>query len=325
MITKAQIIEARERIAPYIHITPVFTSMLLNRLAGCELFFKCENFQKAGAFKSRGAMNAILQLNDLQLKNGVCTHSSGNHAGALARAAAVLGVKAYIVMPSNAPLAKVEAVRSYGAEIFFCTPTLEARETLLAEVIHTTGAHEIHPYNHPHIVAGQASSASELLEEIPQLDFLVAPVGGGGLLSGTALAAHFFAPETTVIGAEPEGANDAFQSLQSGCFVPSLHPDTICDGLLTSLGEVTYPIIKAHVNAILTADDKEVCDALTLLFERMKIVVEPSSAIALAVVMKNPVLFANKRVGIILSGGNINIKSFINARGFQDEQLKKKQ
>jgi threonine dehydratase len=256
--TASDIEQAHERIRPYIHRTPVMTSNSLDEMAGCQLYFKCENFQKVGAFKARGAMNALLSLTREQRAKGVATHSSGNHAQALSRAAKIMGVKAYIVMPRTAPAIKKQGVKGYGGEIFECEPTLESRESTLAEVIKKTGAIEIHPFNNYDVIAGQATVAKELLEEVEGLDFIIAPVGGGGLLSGTALAAKYFSPSTAVIGGEPTLADDAYRSLQSGELAPPSPPTSIADGLLTALSDKTFAIIRAHVGEIVTVTDPEI-------------------------------------------------------------------
>lgn len=305
---RKDILEAVSRIQPYIHHTPVLHSEQLNILSGADLFFKCENFQKAGAFKSRGAFNAILSLDKETLQKGVATHSSGNHAQALARAAKILGVPAYIVMPETAPKVKVAAVKSYGGQITFCKPTLAAREETLKQVVEKTGATEIHPYNNYHVIAGQATSCYELLQQVKGLDFILCPVGGGGLLSGTLLSAHYFSPATKVIGCEPEGANDAWKSYKQGKLVPSDNPKTIADGLLTSLGSLTYPIIMELVSDIKTVNDGQIRTAMKLVWERMKIIIEPSSAVPVAVALQENELFKNKKVGIILSGGNVDLE-----------------
>ena len=299
--------EAADRIRPYIHRTPVLTSLSINEMLGTELHFKCENFQKVGAFKSRGACNAVFSLTDEEVKRGVGTHSSGNHAQALARAAKIRGCKAYIVMPETSPKVKSEAVRGYGGEITFCKPTLEARESTLEEVKRRTGATEVHPYNDYRIIAGQATAAMELLEETGPLDIIMAPVGGGGLMSGTALSTSYLSPSTKIFAAEPAGADDAYRSFMSKSLVPSVNPKTICDGLLTSLGSKTYPIIMDKVNRIITVSEESVIKAMMLTWERMKIVIEPSSAVPLAAVMENRALFEGKKVGIIISGGNVSL------------------
>lgn len=305
--SKNDIIKAADRLSPHIHRTPIHTSKAINKILGTELFFKCENFQKVGAFKYRGATNAVIQLSKKDLQYGVATHSSGNHAQALALAAKISNTKAYIVMPSNAPESKIEAVKGYGAKIIECEPTLEARESTLNQVIKKTNAHFIHPYNDYRIITGQATAAKELIEEQPELDFIIAPVGGGGLLSGTALSVKYFSPLTKVIGAEPIGADDAYKSFVAGKIIPSINPDTIADGLLTSLGELTFPIIRKNVMKILTIQDSFTIEAMQLIWSRMKIVVEPSAAVPLAVVMKNQAFFRDKNIGIILSGGNVDL------------------
>jgi len=306
-LTKKIIEEAAERIQQHVHQTPVLQSTLINETVGAELFFKCENFQKAGAFKGRGAHNVLFSLSDKEIRNGVITHSSGNHAGALALAAKNRGTKAYIIMPETAPAVKVAAVRAYGGEITFCKPTLEARESTLKEVQKIHHPVEVHPYNDERIIAGQATAAKELFEDQTDLDILLAPVGGGGLLSGTALSAKYFSPSTEVIAAEPKGADDAWRSFTSGKFVPSENPQTIADGLLTSLGSITFPIIKDLVSDILTVEEETIIRAMKIIWERMKIVVEPSSAVPLAAILENPSRFRGKKTAIILSGGNVDL------------------
>jgi threonine dehydratase len=307
MITQETIQQAHERIKPYIHHTPVLTSESLDDMAGCRLFFKCENFQKVGAFKARGAMNAVLSLTSEEQKRGLATHSSGNHAQALARAAKILGVKSYIVMPRTAPEIKKRGVRGYGGEIFECEPTLAARESALADVIKKTGATEIHPFNNYEVIAGQATAAKEMIEAVSPLDFILAPVGGGGLLSGTALAAKYFSPKTIVIAGEPAGSDDAYRSLQSGK-IEQAQSNTIADGLLTSLGDKTFPIILENVKEIITVTDEEIIAAMRLIWERLKIIIEPSCAVPFAAVLKDKSKFLGKRVGIILSGGNVDLE-----------------
>jgi threonine dehydratase len=304
---KSTIEEAHERIKSYVLRTPVMTSTEMDEIAGCHLFFKCENFQKIGAFKARGAMNAALQLSPEVRQKGLATHSSGNHAQAVARAAKILGVIAYIVMPHNASLMKRKGVEAYGGQIFLCEPNLQARESTLRDVISKTGAAEIHPFNNYDVIAGQATVAKELLEEIPNLDVIVSPVGGGGLLSGTALTAKYFSSGTLVIGAEPEGADDAFRSMHSGKIEPAA-ANSIADGLLTSLGEKTFTILKKEVSEIITATDQEIVAAMRLAWERLKIIIEPSAAVPLAVVLKAKGKFQHKRIGIILSGGNVDLE-----------------
>jgi threonine dehydratase len=304
---KTAIAQAHERIKAYVHRTPVMTSASVDEMADCKLFFKCENFQKVGAFKARGAMNAALRLSDEARAKGIATHSSGNHAQAIARAAQILGVKSYIVMPRTAPEIKKRGVRGYGGAIFECEPTLESRESALAEVIKKTGASEIHPFNNYDVIAGQGTAAKELFEEVPNLDIIVAPVGGGGLLSGTALATKYFSPSTIVIAAEPSGADDAYRSMQSGKIEPS-QSNSIADGLLTTLGDKTFPIIRDNVEEVITVSDEEIVAAMRLIWERMKIIVEPSCAVPLAAVMKAKGKFNGKRVGIILTGGNVDLE-----------------
>lgn len=305
---KTDILEAHQRIMPYIHQTPVLTSDTFNQQFNAELFFKCENFQKVGAFKSRGAVNAVFSISDKDVSAGVATHSSGNHAQALARAARIRGIPAYIVMPNNAPKVKIDAVKEYGGQITFCEPNLTSREETLRSVLEKTGAVEVHPYNNYTIIAGQATSALELIEEIDQLDMILCPVGGGGLLSGTTLAANYFSGNTQVIACEPKKADDAYRSLQAGKIIPSVNPQTIADGLLTSLGQKNFPIIQQLVHEIVTVSEESIIRAMWLIFERMKMVVEPSAAVPFAAILENKVQTLNKRIGIILSGGNIDLK-----------------
>lgn len=301
------IINAHERIKPYIHRTPVISSSIINEIAGCRIFFKCENFQKAGAFKARGATNAVFSLSQSECVNGVATHSSGNHAAALAYASGLRRINNFIVMPENSSAVKIAAVKHYGGNITFCKPTLQAREDTLNEIIERTNSIEIHPYNNQQIIAGQATACKELIEEINDPEIIVAPVGGGGLLSGTALSAAYFGKNIRVFAAEPEGADDAFKSFKSKTFIPQTNPNTIADGLLTSLGTLTFPIILENVHEILTANDDAIIAAMKLIWERMKLIVEPSSAVTLAIILKNKELFADKKVGIILSGGNVDL------------------
>lgn len=307
MITKQDIEQAHERIKPYVHRTPVLTSQSINEITGCSTYFKCENLQNVGAFKARGAMNAALQISAEQRSKGIATHSSGNHAQAIARAGKILGIPAYIVMPSNAPQIKKAGVKGYGGQIFECEPNLKSRETTLADVIAKTGATEIHPFNNYHVITGQATAAKELFEEVNDLDFLIAPVGGGGLMSGTLLAAKYFSPKTKVIAGEPEGADDAYRSMQSGKIEPS-QSNTIADGLLTTLGDKTFPIIKENVDRVITVSDAEIIAAMRLVWERMKVIIEPSAAVSFAALMKDKSHFRGKRVGIIFSGGNVDLE-----------------
>jgi len=303
---RKDIIDAHDRIREYTHLTPVMTCSSISELAGFEIFFKCENFQKVGAFKARGAMNAVLSLSDEQRKNGVATHSSGNHGQALARAAQLSGIPSYIVMPSNAPTIKKRGVKLYQGHIIECEPTLAARESTLSQVIQKTGATEIHPFNDYRVIAGQATAAKELFESLPDLNALIAPVGGGGLLSGTALAAKYFSSQTKVYAAEPEGADDAFRSVRSGAIETS-QSNSVADGLLTSLGTKTFPIIRDEVTEVLTVSDREIILAMKLIWERMKIIVEPSCAVPLASALKYNEKLLKKRVGVILTGGNVDI------------------
>jgi len=298
------------RIGPYIFKAPVLICTALDRMIGAKLFFKCENFQKTGSFKFRGACNAVFSLSDEEASPGVVTHSSGNFAAALALAARKRGIIARIVMPSNAPTVKVDAVKSYGGIITFCDPTLASRESTAAEAIKETGATFIHPYNDYRIIAGQATAALELMEEIKDLDFLLAPVGGGGLLSGTAIATKALNPRIKVIGCEPKNADDAFRSIKAGRIIPSENPNTIADGLKTSLGDKTFPIIQDMVDEILLVTEEEIITAMRHIFERMKIVAEPSAAVPLAVLLSNQLDVAGKEVGVILSGGNMDFSRF---------------
>jgi threonine dehydratase len=306
---KSDIEDAAKRIRNHVHYTPVLTSQNLDSIFGCHLYFKCENFQKAGAFKSRGAVNKVFSLSNDEIKNGVCTHSSGNHAAALARAAMLRGIDAHIVMPENSSTVKIEAVKHYGGKITFCKPTLDARELTLRQVKNRTKAFEVHPYNDFDIISGQGTAAMELFQETGAPDIIMAPVGGGGLLSGTALATHYFSPGTKIIGAEPARADDAFRSFKAKTFYPSENPDTIADGLRTSLGNLTFPIILQHVDDIVTTSEEAIIKAMKLIWERMKIIVEPSSAVPLAAILENKPDCRNKNVAIILSGGNVDLTS----------------
>lgn len=307
--TLADIRATHAAIASFIHRTPVMTCSTINNMTGAELYFKCENFQKVGAFKMRGAASAALRLSAEQAARGLATHSSGNHAQAVARAAQQLGVPAYIVMPSNAPAIKQAATRGYGAEITFCAPTVEARETTLQEVVARTGATFIHPYNDYNVIAGQATAALELLEDTASrpLHIVMSPVGGGGLMSGTALSTRYLAPGAQVFGAEPQAVDDAWRSLHSGAIVTNTTTQTIADGLRTNLGEKTFDIIHRHVDEIYTVSEQAIIDAMRLVWERMKIIIEPSCAVPLAAVFTYPDVFKGKRVGIILTGGNVDL------------------
>ncbi|SMO82269.1 pyridoxal-phosphate dependent enzyme [Gracilimonas mengyeensis] len=301
------IIKARERIAKYAHKTPVLSSKKVNEKAGGQLFFKCENFQKVGAFKFRGASNSIFSLSDEEAQHGVATHSSGNHAQAVALAAKLRDIPAFVVMPENAPKVKVEAVKNYGAEITFCESTLDARETTLEKVVEKTGATFIHPYNDARIIAGQGTAAMELLQEHPDLDIIIAPVGGGGLLSGTALAAKSIKPGITVIGAEPANADDAYRSFHSGKLIPVQNPDTIADGLRTSLGTLPFELIKEHVDDIVTVSEDSIVSSMRFIWERMNMIIEASCAVPVAAVFEGKVDVKDKNVGIIITGGNVDL------------------
>jgi len=307
VIELATIRQAQQRIAPHIHHTPVATSRLLDQICNCRLFFKCENQQKVGAFKIRGAVNAVFSLTDSEAKKGVATHSSGNHGAALARAAQIRGCTSYVVMPENAPQVKVDAVASYGATIRFCESTLKARESTLQQVIEETDAAFIHPYDDPRIINGQGTTALELCEQVEQLDLLLAPVGGGGLLAGVAVAAKALSPEMLVVGVEPEQADDAFRSFQSGRRITNHTPNTVADGLLTTLGELNFSIIRGSVDEILLVPEEKIIEAMKLIWTRLKQVVEPSAAVPLAAVLTHGDKFAGKKVGLILSGGNVDL------------------
>lgn len=305
--TLVDIRQAAERIRPFAHRTPVLTCSAIDEMCGAQLFFKCENFQKAGAFKFRGASNAVFSLTGEEAGKGVATHSSGNHGAALALAARLRGIPAHIVMPDNAPLVKKAAVAGYDAVITFCEPTLQAREATLARVRQETGASLVHPYDDDRIIAGQGTAALELCEEVPGLDAVIAPVGGGGLLAGTAIAVSELSPSTRILGAEPANADDAFRSLETGRIIPSNNPRTIADGLLTSLGERNFPIIREKVSAILTVTEDAIVDAMRLTWERMKIIVEPSGAVPLAAIQSRRAEISGRRIGVIVSGGNVDL------------------
>ncbi len=300
--------ETHIAIAPMIHRTPVLTCASIDAISGVTLFFKCENFQKVGAFKMRGASNASLRLPEAARKNGIATHSSGNHAQAVALSAKLLGIPAYVVMPENAPGIKVAGVRSYGGEVIFCASNIASRESTLEEVVGRTGAYFIHPFNDYNIIAGQATAAKELIEDVPDLEAIIAPIGGGGLMSGTALVTRYLLPGAKVYGAEPKAVDDAWRSMQSGKIEINLTTDTIADGLRTNLGEKTFDIIKNQVDDIFTVSEEAIVSAMRLVWERMKIIIEPSCAVPLAAVLTNPGAFAGKRVGMILSGGNVDLE-----------------
>ena len=309
MVTLADIHAAAARLDGVALRTPVRTSGALDELAGRQLVFKCENLQKVGAFKFRGAWNAVASLSDSEATRGVCTHSSGNHAQALALAAQMRGIAAHIVMPRNVMPLKLRAVESYDAQITLCEPTLAARKSALAEVQRETGAVLVHPYDDARVIAGQGTAALELLAQA-ELDAIITPIGGGGLLSGTCIATRGTAPEVALYGAEPAGADDAAQSLASGELVPQLAPDTICDGLLTSLGELTWPILRDHLAGIITVDDDAVRQAMRLLWKQMELLVEPSGAIGFAATLSPGFASDAQRVGVILTGGNVDAAKF---------------
>ncbi len=299
---------ARELIQPYIHRTPVLTSSYFNGLSGAELFFKCENYQKAGVFKVRGASNAVFGLSDEQAAKGVCSHSSGNHALSLSYAARRRGIKATVVMPNTAPEAKKAAVRGYGGEVLECEPSTTAREAMLQQVVERTGADFVHPFNDHRVIAGQATCALELHEEVDELDAVVAPIGGGGMISGTCLSLSNISPSTRIYAAEPENADDVYRSVQAGKIIEDDAPQTVADGLKVSMRPRTWHFVSKYVNGVLLVSEQEIIDAMYLTWQRMKIVIEPSSAVAIAAVFKNKELFAGKRVGVILTGGNVDLK-----------------
>jgi len=302
------VVTAYEIVRRYAHRTPIHQSKSVNSILKTNLFLKCENFQKVGAFKFRGASNAVFSLVEEEAKFGVTTHSSGNHAAALALAASMRGVPSYIVMPENAPSIKKKAVAGYGAKITFCPATQKDREETQARVQKETGATFIHPYNNFKVICGQGTAALELLEDHPNIDIVIAPVGGGGLLSGTLTYVKGFSPSIKVYGAEPANADDAFRSLRDKTIYPSISPKTIADGLLTSLCELTYEIISSKCDGILTVTEQGIVDAMRLIWERLKIIIEPSSAVPIAAIMEHPEYFINKNVGVIISGGNVDLE-----------------
>jgi len=303
------VIAASKRIERHGHRTPILTNKTINQLAGKKIFFKCENFQKIGAFKFRGGWNAISSLSDKEAEKGACTHSSGNHAQAVAYAAMKRNIPAYIVMPENAPKVKIQAVKGYGAKITLCKPTLKSRKETLEKIAEKTGAYVVHPFNEPKVIAGQGTAALELIEDVGDLDAICAPIGGGGLMSGTCIAAKDMLPNVRLFGAEPKGADDAYRSLREGKLLPQENPNTICDGLLTSMGENTWNILKDHLEDIITVDDEEVITAMRLVWERMKIIIEPSCATPLAAILTPEFkkLENIETIGIILTGGNVDL------------------
>ncbi len=305
--TLEDMMSARARIAPHIHRTPVLTSRMLNELTGAELFFKCENLQKAGAFKARGASNAVFGLSDEQAARGVATHSSGNHGTCLSYAAGRRGIPCTVVMPRTAPQAKKDAVKGYGGRVVECEPSTSSREAVFAEVVAETGAEFVHPYNDWRVIAGQATCSAELIEQVEGLDAVVAPIGGGGMVSGTCLTLSNLAPGVKIYAAEPEQADDAARSFRAGHIIADDAPETVADGLKVPLKELTWHFVKSHVTDILTASEDEIVEAMKLIWKRMKIVMEPSSAVPLATILKNPETFAGKRVGIIITGGNVDL------------------
>ena len=305
--TLADMLVAHERIKPYVHRTPVLTSSFLNALTGAELFFKCENFQKAAAFKVRGASNAVFGLTDEQAKNGVCTHSSGNHALSLSYAAGRRGIPCHVVMPHTAPQAKKDAVIGYGGKITECEPSTTSREAVFAKVQEATGADFVHPYNDHRVIAGQGTCSRELNEQVEGLDAVIAPIGGGGMISGTCLTLSNLAPNVKIYAAEPEQADDAYRSFKAGHIIADDAPETVADGLKVPLKDLTWHFVSNHVTDILTVSEQEIIDAMRLIWARMKIVMEPSSAVPLATILKNKDVFAGKRVGVIVTGGNVDL------------------
>lgn len=305
--TSKDLTQAYERINSFIHRTPVVSSELINKIVGCEIYFKCENFQKGGAFKFRGAVNAVLSLSDEEALRGVITHSSGNHAAALAKAASIRNISAVIVMPENAPQIKRNAVKSYGAEIIYCKPTIQSREETAHRIIEERGLTLVHPFNNYTVIAGQSTASRELLDEVKDIEFVLAPVGGGGLASGTSLTVNYFHNGIKAIGAEPSGADDAFRSLRGNKLYPQDNPQTICDGLRTPLSEKTFGILREHLHSVIPVEDNLTITAMRLIMERMKIVIEPSSAVVLAAVLKEKEFFKGKKIGLILSGGNVDL------------------
>lgn len=305
--TYDDVLEAHERIGPYIHRTPVMTSSFLNGLAGSELFFKCENFQKAGAFKARGASNAVFGLAEEKSKKGVATHSSGNHALSLSYAAGRRGIPCHVVMPRTAPQAKKDAVIGYGGKIIECEPSTTNREETFAKVQAETGAEFVHPYNDPRVIVGQATCSRELVEDVDNLDAVVAPIGGGGMISGSCLTLSNIAPRTKIYAAEPKNADDAYRSFKAGYIIADDAPQTVADGLKVPLKELTWRFVSKHVTDILLATEEEIVDAMKLIWKRMKIIVEPSSSVPLATILKNPDTFRGKRVGVIVTGGNVDL------------------
>lgn len=309
MVNKEALLKTHEHIKPYIHQTPVLSSRLINAMLDAEVWFKCENFQRMGAFKMRGAINAVLNLPDEQKQKGVVTHSSGNFAQAVSLSAKNVGLKADIVMPSNAPLVKQQAVKAYGGIITLCETTIQAREKTAQSIVEETGATLLHPSNAMDVIMGNATATIELLETHPNLEVVMAPVGGGGLIAGTALAAHFLGNNCVTIGGEPANVDDAFRSLQSGQIETNTTTNTIADGLKTNLGDINFPIIQQHVQKIITVSEEAIVEAMRLIWERLKIICEPSCAVPLAAMFKEKAAFKNKKVGIIITGGNVDLNN----------------
>lgn len=308
MVTLEHIRQAHERIRPYVHQTPVLTSQAINSMVDADLHFKCENLQKVGAFKARGAMNAVLLLDDDTANRGVVTHSSGNHAQALAYAARLRNIPCTIVMPNNAPAVKQNAVREYGAQVVLCEPTLASRLATMEQIVETTGAHPVPPYNDERVIAGQGTLALELLAQVPTVEVVMAPVGGGGLMSGIATAVRGVRPDTRIIGAEPEIAADALESMQTGVLQPPANTLTIADGLRTGLGDITFAHLRAADVEILTASEEAIREATYRIMERLKVVIEPSAAVTLAVLLEHPGIVRGRTVAVVLCGGNIDIR-----------------
>jgi len=305
--THEELNDSYQRVLPYLHSTPIHTSRLIDDMLGCHLYFKCDNFQKGGSYKIRGATNAILCLTEEERSRGVATHSSGNFAQALSLAAQAVDIPAYIVMPENAPQVKIAAVRDYGGDIILCPSTLSDREQTLGEVIKKTGAKVIHPSNDRNVILGQGTMTFELLHQVANLDLVISPIGGGGVGAGACLACHYVSSQTRVIGAEPANADDAYRSLQAGYIMPSISPDTIADGLRTQLGDQNFPIIQSLIKEIILVEEETIIAAMRLVWERMKIIIEPSSATTLAVVMTKPEKFRDKKIGLIITGGNVSL------------------
>ena len=308
MVTYNDIEKAHQRISEHIHNTPILTSDSLDNELGSNLFFKCENFQKTGSFKIRGATNSILQLNDTEIKNGIITTSSGNHGAAVAFIADKIGTSSKIIMPNNTPRNKIENVQRYGGEIFYCEPNIKSREDTLEKMIQKSGGSIIHPYNDEKIIAGQGTAAKELIEKVPDLDAIICPVSGGGLLSGTLLAAKNLKPGIKVFGAEPENADDTYRSILNNKIMSNETTDTIADGLRAQVGTVTFPIIKENVDKILLVSEEMIISSMYMIWQRLKIIIEPSCSIVLAALMLNSNKFLNKKVGLILTGGNYDLK-----------------